>query len=178
MKVLILLVVVAVLVVAVAVLYAAPLKSVTYYESEPYVTTETYYVTEPRTEEVPLNYKVIDTEINNCFWRISSDCSVIIKNTDSESGYFRVAFNMTTINTPIAPSKTATKAAWQFIAPGKQETVTVRHEGDYLGNFTYEITPPTRESTTSQQVAKTREITNYRQVEKTKKVTYLEYWME
>lgn len=178
MKVRILLVVVAVLVVAVAVLYAVPLKSVAYQESEPYVTTETYYVTEPRTEEIPLNYRVIDTKINNCFWKVYSDCSVTIKNTDSESGYFRVVFDMITVNTPLAPSKTANKAAWQLIAAGKQETVTVRHDGDYLGNFTYEITPPTREVTTSQQVAKTREVTKYREVEKIKKVTYLEYWME
>jgi len=178
MRALILVIVAAILVVAAAVIAAAPLRSVTYYDSEPYTTTETYYVTETETGEVPLAYKVIDTEINNCYWRISSDCSVTIKNIDSESGYFRVAFDMTTINTPEAPSRTVTKAAWQFLAPGEQEIVTVRHEGDYVGNLTYAITPPTKEVTTSQQVPQTREVTNYREVEKTKKVTYLEYWTE
>jgi hypothetical protein len=176
MRVLILVIVAAILVVAVAVLAAAPLKSVTYHESEPYVTTETYYVTETQTEEIPLDYKVIDTKISNWYWRVSSDCSVTLKNTDVEGGYFRIAFNMTTQSTDVAPSKTVTKAAWQFLAPGKQEDVTVRHEGNYIGNLTYSITPPTKEVTTSQQVPKTREVTNYRKVEKTKKETLLEYW--
>ena len=176
MRTLLILIVIAILVIASAVISAAPLKSVTYYESEPYVTTETYYVTETSTEEIPLDYKVIDTKISNWYWRVSSDCSVTIKNIDVESGYFRIAFNMVTQATDVAPSKKVTKAAWQFLAPGKQEDVTVRHEGDYLGNFTYSITPPTREVTTSQQVPKTREIVNYREVAKTKKVTLLEYW--
>jgi len=176
MRTLLILIVIAILVIASAVISAAPLKSVTYYESEPYVTTETYYVTETSTEEIPLDYKVIDTKISNWYWRVSSDCSVTIKNTDVESGYFRIEFNMATLATDVAPSKKVTKAAWQFLAPGKQEDVTVRHEGDYIGNFTYSITPPTREVTTSQQVPKTREIVNYREVAKTKKVTLLEYW--
>ena len=154
MKVLMLLIAAAILVVAAAVLAAAPLKSVTYYESEPYVTTETYYVTETQSEETPLDYKVIGTKISNWYWRISSDCSVTIKNIDSESGYFRVAFDMVTITTPEAPSKTVTKAAWQLLAPGEQEIVTVRHEGDYIGNLTYAITPPTKEVTTSHKCRK------------------------
>ena len=176
MRVLFLVIVGVILVATAAVIVAAPLKSLTYYESEPYATTETYYTTESQTEEVPLNYKVIGTKISNCYWRISSDCSVTIKNTDSESGYFRIAFNMATQATAAAPSELVTKAVWQLLAPGKQETVTVRNEGDYMGNFTYSITPPTKEATISQQVAKTREVTNYSEVEKTKKVTFLEYW--
>ena len=176
MRTLLILIVIAILVIASAVISAAPLKSVTYYESEPYVTTETYYVTETSTEEIPLDYKVINTKISNWYWRVSSDCSVTIRNTDIDSGYFRIAFNMVTQATDVAPSKKVTKAAWQFLAPGKQEDVTVRHEGDYIGNFTCSITPPTREITTSQQVPKTREIVNYREVAKTKKVTLLEYW--
>ena len=178
MRTLLILIFIAILVVVAAVLSAAPLKSVTYSESEPYITTETYYVTETSTEEVPLNYKVIDTKINNFYWRVSSDCSVTIRNTDIDSGYFRIAFNMATLATDVAPSKTVIKAAWQLLAPGKQADVTVRHEGDYIGNFTYSITPPTREVTTSEQVPKTREVINYREVVKTKKVTFLEYWTE
>jgi len=170
-------IVIAILIVAAGVvLSVAPLKSVTYYESEPYVTTETYYVTETSTEEIPLDYKIIDTKINNFYWRFSSDCMVTVRNTDIDSGYFRIEFHMATLATDVAPSKTVTKAAWQFLAPGKQENVTVRHERDYIGNFTYSITPPTREVTTSRQVSKTKEVTNYREVEKTKKVTFLEYW--
>ena len=179
MKILTLVIALAVAILIVAagvVLSVAPLKSVTYSESVPYITTETYYVTETSTEEVPLNYKVIDTKINNFYWRFSSDCTVTIKNTDIDSGYFRIVFNMVTQATDVAPSKTVIKAAWQLLAPGKQADVTVRHEGDYIGNFTYSIMPPTREVTTSQQVPKTKEVTNYREVVKTKKVTYLEYW--
>ena len=176
MRRLLVLIFIAILVAVAAVLSAAPLKSVTYSESVPYTTTETYYVTETSTEEVPLNYRVIDTKINNFYWRFSSDCTVTLRNTDIDSGYFRIAFNMVTQATDTSPSKTVTKAAWQFLAPGKQENVTVRHEGDYIGNFTYSITPPTREVTTSRQVPKTKEVTNYREVEKTKKVTFLEYW--
>ena len=176
MRTLLILIFIAILVAVAAVISAAPLKSVTYSESVPYTTTETYYVTETNTEEVPLNYKVIDTKINNFYWRFSSDCTVTIRNTDVDSGYFRIAFNMVTQATNVAPSKTVTKAAWQLLAPGKQADVTVRHEGDYIGNFTYSITPPTREITTSQQVPKTREIVNYEEVVKTKKVTFLEYW--
>ena len=178
MRVLILLMIVAILVISAAVLSAAPLKSVTYYVSEPYVTTETYYVTETQTVEIPLDFRVIDTEIGNCWWRVSSDCSVTIKNTDLTGGYFRIAFDMATSTTIMAPTKTVTKTAWQFLPAGRQETVTVRHEGDYIGNLTYSITPPTKEVTTSQQVPKTREITNYRDVEKSKKVTFLEYWTQ
>ena len=176
MKILLILIFVAILAAGAAVVSGAPLKSATYSESVPYTTTETYYVTETNTEEVPLSYTVIDTNISNCWWRPSSDCTVTIKNTDVSGGYFRVAFNMSTQTTIMTPSKTVTKVAWQFLDPGKQKDVTVRHEGDLIGNFTYSITPPTREIITSQQVPKTREIVNYQEVVKTKKITLLEYW--
>jgi hypothetical protein len=176
MKKLLILIFVVILVVVAAVLTAAPLKRVTYTESVPYATTETYYVTETVTEEIPLNYKVIDTNINNFYWRFSSDCTVTIRNTDISSGYFRLAFNMVTQGTPTAPSKTVTKAAWQLLAPGQQLDVTVRYEGAYVDSFTYAITPPTREVTTSRQVPKTRDVVYYREIWKTKKVTFLEYW--
>jgi len=178
MRVFILLIVAAILIIAAAVLTAAPLKSMTYYVSEPYFTTETYYVTETQTVQIPLDYKVISTQIANCWWRMSSDCSVAIKNTDSTGGYFRIVFNMATQTTIMGPSKMVTKVAWQFLPAGRQETVTVRHEGDHIGNLTYSITPPTKEVTTSQQVPKTREIINYRDVEKSKKITFLEYWTQ
>ncbi len=178
MRTLLILILIAILAVVAAVLSTAPLKSVTYSESVPYTTIETYYVTESSTEEVPLSYTVIDTKISNFYWRFASDCTVTIKNTDIDSGYFRIEFNLVTQATDTSPSKTVTKAAWQFLAPGKQADVTVRHEGDYIDSFTYSITPPTREVTTSWQVPRTREIVNYEEVVKTKKVTFLEYWTE
>jgi hypothetical protein len=176
MKILSIVIFIAILAVAAAVISGVPLKSVTYAESVPYTTTDTYYVTETTTEEVPLNYTVVDTNISNSWWRLSSDCTVTIKNTDITSGYFRVEFDMATQATILAHSKTVTKAAWQFIDPGKQKDITVRYEGDHIGNLTYSITPPTREVTTSQQVPQTREVVKYEEVVKTKKVTFLEYW--
>ena len=176
MRLAIISVVLAALVIAGIVISTAPLMTATYYESEPYVTTETYYVTETHTEDIPLDYKVIDTKIYNWYWRFSSDCSVTIKNTDAESGYFRLTFNMVTQATDTTVSQTVAKAAWIFLAPGEQRDVTVRHDGAYIETFMYSIMPPTREITTYQQVPKTREITEYREVAKTKKVTLLEYW--
>ncbi len=176
MKIPLIVIFIAILVVAGAVISSVPLKSVTYAESVPYTTTETYYLTETNTQEIPLNYTVVGTNINNSWWRMSSDCTVTIKNTDISSGYFRVEFNMATQTTILAPSKTVTKVAWLSIDPGKQKDITVRYEGDHIGNFTFSITPPTREVTTSQQVPKTSEVVNYQEVVKTKKVTLLEYW--
>lgn len=92
-------VVLGLLVVAVLVISLVPLMGVTYYAIEAYSKsaegnrTETYY------EEVPVAYEITaDPEINNLWWRPSSECSVTIKNTDDESGYFRIEFNIVTLN--------------------------------------------------------------------------------
>ena len=178
MKTLVILIFLALLVIAGVVISFAPLMTVTHYTSEPYTTTETYYVTETISENIPLTYEVVDTRLYQWWWRLSSDCTVTIKNTDTQAGFFRVEFNMVTQTTDISSSKTITKAAWRSIAPAKQEDITVRDEGAYLDSFTYTVTPPTKEITTSQQVPKTREIVQYREVTKTEKVTLLEYWTQ
>jgi len=175
MKTLLALLFLAILVAAGVVISSARLMTATYYVAEPYVITETYYVTENESDTTPLNYEVVDSKIYNWWWRISSDCTVTIKNIDTESGYFRVEFNIVTKATDTAPSKKITKAAWQAIAPGKQADFTVRQEGAYIENFTYSTTPPTKIITTSQEVPKTRDIILYREAPKTEKVTVLEY---
>lgn len=177
-KTLILLTVVLLLAVVIAAISAAPFITLTYYETEQYTTTETYYVTEINTEEVPLSYEVKDVQIWDFYWRISSECTVSIKNTDSEGGYFRVQFNMITQATDTTPSKSLTKAAWRSIEAGKQNDVTVRHDGAQIKSFTYLVTPSTKQVTTYNQVPKTREILQYRELEKTKKVTVLQYLIE
>jgi len=175
MRTLAILIFIALLVAAGAVLSAAPLMTVTHHTVEPYLITDIYYVTETSTEEVPLTYEVVESRVYNWWWRISSDCTVTVKNTDIAAGSFRVEFNLVTRATDTSPSKTVTKAAWRGIAPGKQTDITVRHEGVYIESFTCSVTPPTREITTSRQVPKTREITLYRDVPVPEKVTVLEY---
>ena len=177
-KTLLLLTVMLLLAVVIAAISAAPLITLTYYETEQYTTTEIYYVTEIQTEEVPLKYEVKDPRIWDFYWRISSECTVSIKNTDSAGGYFRVQFNMITQVTDTTPSKSLTKTAWRFIEAGKQNDITVRHDGAQIKSFTYLVTPSTKQVTTEIKVSKTREILQYRDVEKTKKVTILQYLIE
>jgi hypothetical protein len=178
MKTLLMLTLVLLLAVAVAIVSAAPLMTATYTETEQYTTTETYYVTEARTEEVPLTYEIFDTQMYGYYWRPSSECTVIVKNTDTESGYFRVQFHMKTRGTPTIPSTWVTKAAWQFIEAGKGNEITVRHDGAYIESFSYSVTPPVKQVTTYEQVPKTREVFQYREVERTKKVTILQYLID
>ena len=178
MKTLLMLTIVLLLAVAVAIVSAAPLMTATYLETEQYTTPETYYVTEVRTEEVPLAYEIFDTQMYGYYWRTSSECTVIVKNTDTESGYFRVQFHMKTRATDITPSTWLTKAAWRFIEAGKGNEITVRHDGAYIESFSYAVTPPVKQVTTYEQVAKTREVFQYREVEKTKKVTILQYLID
>ncbi|MBM3156514.1 MAG: hypothetical protein FJ004_04430 [Chloroflexi bacterium] len=177
-RTLILLTVVLLLAVVIAAISAAPFITLTYYETEHYTTTETYYVTEIHTEEIPLTYEVKDARIWDFYWRISSECTVSIKNTDSEAGYFRVQFNMMTEATDTTPSRSLTKVAWRFIEAGKQNDITVRHDGDQIKSFTYLVTPSAKQVITYNEVPKTREVLQFREVEKTKKVTVLQYLIE
>jgi len=167
-------VVLGLLVVAVLVISLVPLMGVTYYEIEAYSKsvegnrTETYY------EEVPVAYEITaDPEINNLWWRPSSECSVTIKNTDDESGYFRIEFNIVTLD-----GEEVAKDAWQELAIGEQKEVVVRHNGDHVRTFTYSVTPPTKLIPKQRQVPCTMEVIEYGNVTKTDKVTVLEYLTE
>ena len=96
MRILILLVLLVLLAVVALVISLVPLMEVTYYESEEYVTTETFYSTVVSTEEIPIDYEITDPEVSNLWWRTTSDCSLLLKNTGDEGGYFRVEFNLVT----------------------------------------------------------------------------------
>lgn len=167
-------VVLGLLVVAVLVISLVPLMGVTYYEIEAYSKsvegnrTETYY------EEVPVAYEITaDPEINNLWWRPSSECSVTIKNTDDESGYFRIEFNIVTLD-----GEEVAKVAWQELAIGEQKEVVVRHNGDHAESCTCSVTPPTKLIPKQRQVPCTMEVIEYGNVTKTDKVTVLEYLTE
>lgn len=170
---LILLVVLAVLIVAVLVISLVPLMDVSYYEKESYVVTESYHRTETYTEEFPIDYEVIDTQISNLWWRSSSECSVTIKNTGVTSGYFRIEFNLKTPG-----GEEVTKVAWQGLEVDEQREVIVRHSEDYVETFTYAVTPPIRVVTNTRQIPDTREVTKFRDIERTDRVTVLEYLRE
>lgn len=170
---LILLVILGILLVAVLVISLIPIMGVSYYEKEPYTVTESYLKMETYTEEIPINFEVIDTEISNLWWRSSSDCSVTIKNTGVDGGYFRIEFNLTT-----QEGKDVNKAVWQYLGVGEQREAVVRHCEDYVEDFAYAVTPPTEVITKTRQVPDTREVTKLRDVERTDRVTVLEYLRE
>ena len=137
-----------------------------YHETEPYTAIETYYETEPYTTLVSIDYRVVEAKIYNWFWTSGSDCWVIIKNTDTKSGYFDVTFNLVTRG-----GASTTRTARKYIALADQEQVMVKHEGDYISTFTYRIDPPKKEVTRYHNVAKTREVIRYHNVEKSRPVT-------
>ncbi len=170
---LILLVILGILLVAVLVIALFPIMEVSYYEKEPYVVTESYLRTETYTEEFPVDYEVIDTEVSNLWWRPSSDCSVIIENTGVESGYFRIDLNLTT-----QEGKDISKIVWQYLDVGEQREVIVRYDEDYVEAFAYAVTPPIKVIINTRQVPDTREVTKFRDVERTDRVTVLEYLRE
>ena len=180
MRILILLVLLVLLAVVALVISLVPLMEVTYYESEEYVTTETFYSTVVSTEEIPIDYEITDPEVSNLWWRTTSDCSLLLKNTGDEGGYFRVEFNLVT-----QEGEKITKVVWQYLAVEEIKKVVVRHDENYIRAFSaptnassYKVTPPVRVIETSEKVPETREVTKLRQVERTKKVPILEYLRE
>jgi len=179
-RMMILIFVLALLVVAVLVIAVPPVMNAAYYETEPYVVTEDFFRTETFIEEVPIEYEVSDPEVGNMWWRTASDCSLTIRNTGVDSGYFRIEFNLIT-----QEGDAITKVVWQYLEIGEIKIVTVRHLDDYIRPFdapglasTYSVTEPVQVTEISRQVPDTREITKFRQVEKTEKVTVLEYLRE
>jgi hypothetical protein len=180
MRVLILMAIVALLVVAVLVISLVPLMEVTYSETESYTATEDYYRTETYIEEIPVEYEVTDAEVGNLWWRNSSDFSLVIENTGDVGGYFRIEFDLVTLE-----KQEINKVAWQYLDTGEKRRVTVRHHDDYVYPYdgsvnasTYSVTPPVKVIEHSRQVPDVREITKYRVTEKTKRVTVLEYFRE
>ena len=142
----------------------------TYYEKEPYNVQETYYEKELYTVYEDISYRVVDTDISNWFWSIGSDCSITIRNADTVSGYFWVTFHLVTRGGAKLDKQRA-----KYIALATEETITVKHSGDYIHTFTYSINPPDKEVTKYRDVLKTRQVVRYKDEYRTEKLTVLEY---
>lgn len=175
-----------------------PLKTVAYTVTVDYEDTETYYenepyeVTENYTEDVPLSFEadsyiktdtiqerhrivigdiVIQDEIVEV--EIQVAC-VDVENTDDIAGAFTVSFSGFT---PMFGSPTLTVALDLDI--GEQKTAEC--PADSIDNWSYEVTPSTKEVEGERtvikyrQVEKQRTVTQQRQETHYKKVTLLDY---
>ena len=164
-----------ILVVAALVAAFVPLMGVTYAETVPYVVTEDYYRTESVTSEAPLAFESEKTDppFLNIYWTPLSECSVAIRNTDDQSGLFRIEFTIMTEH-----GDEITKVLWQGLDAGEREVAVVRVYEDHTKSFDYSVTPPTKVVTGVIQVPETREVTKYKTVEKADKVSLLEYLRE
>ena len=188
---------VGVVVVALAlVVCLAPLKTVpytvmvdyedteTYYEDEPYADVETY------TEMVPLDYEVVESDMD--VEGHTATVSVVVRNQDDIAGTFTVDLTVIYGCTFIAPgsieitSMFASDERELYLKPNKTGTATYSADNPYPANcdvdsWSYDVTPGTKE------LEKERTVTKYRQVEKQrtvikqrqetrhKKVTLLDY---
>jgi hypothetical protein len=164
-----------VLVVAALVLAFVPLMGVTYAETEPYVATETFYRNEISAEEVALSFESDNTDppFLNIYWTLLSECSVVVRNTDEESGVFRIEFDVATER-----GEEVTKVLWQELGSGEERVAVVRVYGDHTKSFTYSVTPPTKVVSEVREVPEIREVTKYRTVERTDTVSVFEYLRE
>lgn len=167
----------------------------TYYEDEPYEDIETYYVDEPYevtetyTEAAPLSYEatsyVKEGIIKERYETIIPglppmsgekevsihEAWVDVKNTDDIAGSFTIHFSGIT---PLwGMTQLLTKKL--DISPGEVKTAVCPAE--YIGTWSYNVTPSTktiekeRTVTKYRQVEKERPITKYRQVEEERTVT-------
>jgi hypothetical protein len=168
-----LLLVFAAVVIAALVVAFVPLMQVSYDEAEAHVVAEPYTTTEAYTEEVPVDYEVVEADSANLWWRRTSDCWVTLRNKGNVSGRFRVQFDLVA-----EVGAATTKVIWQTVEAGEQSKAVVRYYDDYVRSFTYSITPPMEMVTTSRQVPGTHDVVEYTEVERTKKVSVLEYMRE
>jgi len=173
-----------VIVATVLVLWLVPVMSVThtktepytatetYSEKEPYTTTETYYDTEPIVKNQNIQYRVVSSSQDDFgWWGISlsgsgADMYVNIQNLDSSNGgTFNVTYHVT-----LAGGAAATRYGSLYIGAGQTGLVSGQYAGADVSKFTYTVTPPTKQVTEYQQVAKTRDVTQFRDVQKTRDV--------
>ena len=140
----------------------------TYYEDEPYEDIETY------TETVPLDYEVVDTDID--LEGQTATVSVAVRNKDDITGIFTVEPYVIYDCTIIAPGsiyigpKYVSDHQELRLEPHSTRTATFTADNPYPANcafasWGYDITPSTKE------VEKERTVTKYRQVEKQRTVT-------
>jgi len=90
----------------------------------------------PTPVEAQISYEIVDSKQINMSWRRTSDCSVTIRNTGSESGNYRIEFNLTN-----HLGKAVTKVVWQVLEPDEQKEVTVRYDEGFVDSFTYSVEP-------------------------------------
>jgi len=159
-----------------------PLKEVAYTATVDYQDTETYYETESYT--TPLSYEVIQSYIEDDIvqeWHqiIIGDvvfqdevvdvpiqvAYIEIKNTDSVSGTFKVAFS---VEDPYF-----FELLNQTVELAPNEISTIDCPAYSLGDWSYRITPSTKTEYT--QVEKERTVTKQRPETRYKKVTLLDY---
>lgn len=159
----------------------------TYYENEPYNATETY------TEAVPLSFEADDYVKSDTIQEhqqiiiggvvfqdeivevpIEVAC-VKVKNTDAVAGNFIVSFSgFEAMFSEISMTTTLS------LNPGQQKTAECPAEST-IDNWSYKVTPSTREVeaertvTKYQQVEKQRTVIKQRQETRYKKVTLLDY---
>ncbi len=144
----------------------------TYTEKEPYTTTETYYETEPVLKNQNIQYSVLKSWQDDFGWGgislngSGADMYVQIQNLDSANGgIFFVTFNVT-----LSGGATATRSSSQYIGAHAITDIKGTYAGADVARFTYSVTPPTKQVTEYQQVAKTRDIVQFRDAEKTREV--------
>lgn len=170
----------AVIVAAAVVACFAPLVTVSYEVTVDYEETETYYEDEPYeetesyTETAPLDYEVVDTDID--VEGQAATLSVVVRNKDNLAGTFTVELSAIYGCTFIAPgsieitSLLASDEQELHLQPNNTGTATYAADNPYPANcafdsWTYDVTPSTKE------VQKERTVTKHRQVEKQRTVT-------
>lgn len=187
-----------VIIVAALVIWLVPLKTVAYTVMVDYEDTETFYENEPYedietyTETVPLEYEVIESDID--VEGQAATVSVVVRNQDSTAGTFTMGLSIIYGCTFISPgsieltSMVTSDEQELYLEPDDTGTATYSADNPYPSNcgfdsWNYEVTPGTKE------VEQERAVTKYRQVEKQrivtkqrpetryKKVTLLEFFL-
>ena len=140
----------------------------TYYENEPYQDTETY------TETVPLDYEVIDSDLD--VEGQTATVSVAVRNQDDVAGTFTVELSVIYGCTFIEPGSIQITSLLDsdeeelHLEPDDTGTATYSTDNPYpmncdVDSWSYDVTPDTKE------VEKERTVTKYREVEKQRTVT-------
>jgi len=135
----------------------------------PYESYETVYIREAYAEAEPLRYRNTGNTYYNHIWTSRTDVSTIVENTDTEGGYFKVNFDVTTTTgNYISPS------SHEYIAPGKRHTFSKTFSGDYRFADN-EIIAPTKTVTRYKNVPKKIPTTKYKTDYQCKDVTQYSY---
>ncbi|MGA2670451.1 MAG: hypothetical protein ABSF21_03410 [Dehalococcoidia bacterium] len=163
-----------------------PLKEVAYAVTVDYEDTETYYVTENYTEDVPLTFEANDyvredsieqhnriviggVVIQDEVVEVPIEVACVkVKNTDDIAGNFTISFSGFD---PMLgePSLTTTLS----LDIGEQKIAECPAES--ISTWSYQVNPSTKQVELQRQVEKQRTVTKQRQETRYKKVTVLDY---